>query len=437
MSTTTPLSPATGNPLPEWFAHDRFGMFVHWGLYSTPARHEWVMNVERIPAERYERYLDYFTADLFDPVAWAKAAKNAGMRYVVLTTKHHEGFALWDSKLTDYTVMHSPAGRDLVREFVDAVRAEGLRVGLYHSVIDWHHPQFPIDGLHPQRDDDAADIARVNEQRDIRVYADYLHGQVRELLTDYGAIDYLFFDFSYDETTPHRQWGGKGATDWRAEELLALVRELQPNIIVNDRLGIPGDIVTPEQYQPVAPMELDGVRVPWEACQTMDGSWGYHRDNRDNKTPDMLIRMLIDGVSNDGNLLLNVGPTARGVIDAEDLDTLAVIGEWMRFHEPSIRGAGHSDYVAPRDTRLTQRGNSIYVHVFAWPFGYLHVAGLAGQVKFVRFVHDGSELLFKDAPTKAQAGNTSMGGLPEGTLTIALPTIAPNVAVPVIEIILA
>ena len=285
----------------RWLREARLGMFIHWGLYSMPARHEWVKQRERLDDASYDRYFKHFDPDLFDPEVWARHAARAGMKYVVVTTKHHEGFCLWDSGLTDYKATNTPARRDLLRPIIDAFRAEGLRIGLYHSLLDWHHPDFPIDGMHPQRDDAAA-IAAARD-RDVTKYADYLHGQVEELLTQFGRIDYLWFDFSY----PQRVWGGKGRKDWRSEELLAKARKLQPDVIVNDRLDIPGDVTTPEQYQPAAPMA--GDEGLWEACQTLNGSWGYDRDNLDWKPVDMLVRMLADGVSKGGNLLLNVGPT--------------------------------------------------------------------------------------------------------------------------------
>ena len=233
-----------------WFTHDRLGLFVHWGLYALAARHEWVMSRELIPVAEYERYLNYFEADLYDPAEWAAAAKRAGMKYAVLTTKHHDGFCLCDSELTDYKVTNTPYGKDAVAGSVSAMREAGLKVGFYHSLIDWHHPDFTVDSFSPRRDD--ADPAEQDAKRQFARYREYLHGQVRELLTNYGRIDYLFFDFSY----PNRGWAGlagKGAEDWDADRLLALVRELQPDIIVNDRLGIPGDLVTPEQFQPSAP----------------------------------------------------------------------------------------------------------------------------------------------------------------------------------------
>lgn len=298
-----------------WFRHDRFGMFIHWGLYAMPARHEWVKTRECRPEAEYEKYFRYFQPDLFDARAWARQARAAGMRYAVLTTKHHEGFCLWDSRYTDYKVTNTPARRDVVREFVEAFRAEGLRVGFYYSLLDWHHPDFPIDMNHPRRKD--PDAQAQNEGRDMRRYAQYMRNQVAELLTGYGKIDILWLDFSYGE----RKEGwmrGKGKEDWESEALIALARRLQPGILINNRAGIEQDLWTPEQHQPTQWLRHPdtGELVTWEACQTFSGSWGYHRDEASWKSPDMLIRMLVNTVSLGGNLLMNVGPTARGYFDA-------------------------------------------------------------------------------------------------------------------------
>lgn len=414
--------------------HDRFGMFIHWGLYSLGARHEWLMSRERMSVADYERYVAVFDPDLFDARGWAQAAKTAGMRYVVLTTKHHDGFCLWDSALTDYTVMHTPFGRDVVAEFVDAVREAGLKVGFYHSLLDWHHPDFTVDGHHPLRDESS--VVAFGEGRDMGRYRRHLHGQVRELLTRYGRVDYVFFDFSYGEGAVPPVWGGKDADDWGADALLAMVRELQPGILVNDRLGIPGDFVTPEQYQPDRPMEVEGQAVVWEVCQTLNGSWGYDRDNTGYKSPDLLVRMLVDGVSKNGNLLLNVGPNGRGAFDANATDSLAGLGEWMRLHARSIYGAGASTFTPPSDVRYTQRGDRLYAHLFAWPFETLHLPGLAGKVTYAQLLNDGSEIAMRVIAPDTAAQNLTQGGQPEGTLTLALPVARPNVAVPVIELFL-
>ena len=414
----------------EWFVRDRFGLFVHWGIYALPGRHEWVKNREKISDADYQKYFDHFDPDLYDPVKWARAAKKAGMRYAVLTSKHHDGFCLFDSRLTDYKATHTPAGRDLLRPFVEAFRAEGLKVGFYYSLIDWHHAQFPVDGLHPQRDDEAFRAA--NGDRDIGKYAEYLHGQVREILTMYGKIDILWLDFSYSS----RDWGwskGKGKEDWRSEELIRMVRELQPDILVNNRTEVEQDFHTPEQFQPRGWLHLDGKPVTWEACQTLNGSWGYDRDNLDWKSPALLVRMLIDGVSKGGNLLLNVGPTARGEIDPRALATLEGMGEWMRLHERSIYGCTQSPFAAPTDCRYTYNPetNRLYLHVLSWPFKHVHLPQMAPLVRYAQLLNDGSEVRMQRFARPEQYPGTDADDL-----TLTLPVQPPDVLVPVVELFL-
>lgn len=416
-----------------WFTHDRFGLFIHWGIYSLAARHEWVKNFEKIRDEDYQKYFDHFYPDLYDPSAWVRAAKAAGMKYVVITTKHHDGFCLWDSALTDYKATNTPWGKDVLTPFVEAFRAEGFKIGFYHSLLDWHHPEFPVDGLHPMRDDEVA--REQSKQRDIRKYTEYLHGQTRELLTQFGKIDIMWFDFSYSG----RDWGwskGKGKDDWQSEKLAAMVRELQPGIILNDRLEIGGDVKTPEQYQPQAWMTVNGQRVMWEACQTLNGSWGYHRDNLDWKSVDMLVKMLIDGVSKGGNLLLNVGPTARGEFEPKALDRLQGIGEWMRVHGRSIYGCTASAFTPPPDCRYTQNGNRLYLHLFSWPFRHVHLPGLAPHVEYAQLLNDASEIKMSVIDPHQPAQNVTMGGISADTLTLELPIQKPDVTVPVIELFL-
>jgi alpha-L-fucosidase len=426
----------------SWFVHDRFGLFIHWGIYALPARHEWVKNRERIRDEDYQKYFDHFYPDLYDPAVWAREARNAGMRYFVVTSKHHDGFCLWNSALTDYKVTDTPWGQDLLTPMVEAFRAEGLKTGFYHSLIDWHHPEFPIDGLHPMRDDVA--FRESQQHRDVRKYAEYLHGQARELLTQFGRLDIMWYDFSY----PDRDWGwsrGKGRDDWQSERLLAMTRELQPDIIVNDRADLPenSDFKTPEQYQPQGWMTVDGQPVVWEACQTFGGSWGYYRDEHTWKSVDMLVRMLVDTVSKGGNLLLNVGPNARGEFDPRAVERLRGIGEWMRLHSRSIYGCTASSFSPPPDCRYTQTGpersrsdgDRLYLHLFAWPFRHVHLEGLAGRVAYAQLLNDASEIKMLTIDPDQLPQNTTMQGTPE-TLTLELPVRKPDVAVPVIELFL-
>lgn len=414
-----------------WFAHDRFGMFVHFGLYSIAARHEWVMNYEEITPQQYAGYAEHFDPDLFDARAIARTARQAGARYVVLTAKHHEGFCLWRTDTTDFSAPRH-CGRDLVAEFVEAMRAEGLRVGLYFSLLDWSHPDYTVDRHHPQRR--RPDVAELNADRDMARYRRYLHAQVTELLTRHGRIDYLFFDFT--EPAEHEGLPGKGPQDWDAETLLATCRRLQPEMVVNDRLGIPADLVTPEQYQPTRPLEVDGRPVLWEACQTINGSWGYHRDNHDSKTPELLVRMLAGSVALGGNLLLNVGPTGRGEIAPRDAVLFEQIGEWMHRHARAVRGAGPARFTPPSGVLYTQREDRLYAHLLDWPFGMLHLPGLAGRVRFARFLHDGSEILVREIPADQEAFNLVPAAPAPGTLTLTLPTRRPDVPLPVIELLL-
>ena len=425
-----------------WFTRDRFGMFIHWGLYALPARHEWVKTRERMTDADYDRYFRRFDPDLFDPRDWARQAKAAGMRYAVLTAKHHDGFCLFDSQFTDYKATNTPAGRDLVREFVDAFRAEGLRVGFYYSLLDWRHPDFTIDVHHPRRDDPDAEAQ--NEGRDMSRYCAYVRNQVTELLTNYGKIDVIWYDFSYPEQNGigDKAWmKGKGAADWEADRLIALTRSLQPDILINNRTGIEQDIWTPEQYQLQDWLRhpVTGERVVWEACQTFSGSWGYYRDETSWKSPAQLIRMLVNTVSAGGNLLMNVGPTARGCFDRRACEALDVFADWMKYNGRSIYGCTMAapDLLpaCPRDCRFTQSadGKRLYIHLFAYPFAHLELRGLAGKVEYAQFLADASELRLTEGGVDHFSEGASRA---DDLLVLDLPTLQPAAPVPVIELFL-
>ena len=423
----------------EWFQKDRFGMFIHWGIYALPARHEWVKSRECTAEEKYNMYFKYFNPDLYDPHDWAARAKAAGMKYVVFTTKHHDGFCMFDSKFTDYKCTNTPAGRDLTKEYVDAFRAAGLKIGFYYSLIDWHHPHFTIDRIHPRRNDKNA--AALNEGRDMTVYAKYMRDQVTELLTNYGKIDIMWFDFSYG-AEPNTTWPiGKGKDAWEAEKLLETVRSLAPEIIIDNRTDIEQDLWTPEQFQPYTWIKHNetGEYVVWEACQTFSGSWGYYRDELTWKSPEMLIRMLINTVAFGGNLLMNVGPTARGYLDERAQDALTVYENWMKYNSRSIYDCTMAEpdilESLPLDARFTQStdGKRLYLHLFAWPFKHIELKGLGGKVEYAQLLHDGSEVKLTDGGLKHFGV-----GLPEGEslLIIELPVVKPNVIVPVVELFL-
>jgi alpha-L-fucosidase len=417
----------------KWFVHDRFGMFIHWGLYAMAARHEWVKNNERIPNELYDaKYFKRFDPDLYDPNLWAKAAADAGMKYFVITTKHHEGFCLWDSKLTDYKATNTPAQRDLLKPMVAAFRKQNLHVGLYHSLIDWHHPQYVLDPcIGPYRDH--PDREKMNKGRDQSKYAAYLRGQVRELLTQFGKVDILFVDFSY----PNKAGTGKGRKDWESAKLYKVIRKLQPNIILNDRLDLDKgwDIKTPEQFVPREWVKVDGQPVVWEACQTFSGSWGYHRDEQSWRSVDELVRTLIECVSKGGNLLLNVGPTGRGEFDERALARLQGMGEWMKRHNRAIYGCTQAPegFKTPQDCRLTYNPvtKRLYVSIFAWPHKHIFLENMADKVEYAQLLNDGSEVSIHLDPWYVAQGMAA-----KNDLVLNLPHVQPNVAVPVVELFL-
>ncbi|WP_395627616.1 alpha-L-fucosidase [Daejeonella sp.] len=417
-----------------WWVNDRFGMFIHWGLYSLPARHEWVRNKEQISNEDYQKYFDNFNPDLYNPREWAKTAKAAGMKYAVITTKHHEGFTLFDSKFTNYKSTKTAYGKDLLREWVDAFRAEGIKIGFYYSLIDWHHPDFTVDYIHPLRTSDKAKLAELNKGRDMNKYREYLHNQVRELMTNYGKVDLLWLDYSYPGE------GGKGHEDWNSEKLLKMVRQLQPGVLVNDRLDLnkdesAWDFITPEQFKVAKWPEINGKQVPWETCQTFSGSWGYYRDEATWKNTDQLLTLLIESVSKGGNLLMNVGPTARGMFDERAEKALSNMGEWMKFNSRSIYGCTQApaEFKAPENSILTYNPitKRLYIHLLTYPLQNLTLPNFKGKVKYAQFLHDASEIKIT-----AKQSIWIKEEVNSNDLNLNLPVIKPNVVIPVIELIL-
>ena len=383
----------------QWFRDARFGMFIHWGLYAIPARGEWVRSNEQMPEEDYLPYFDEFDPVDYDPRKWAKAAKRAGMKYMVLTAKHHDGFCLFDSVYTDFKSTNTKLGRDIVADFLAAGRSEGLKVGLYYSLLDWHHPDFPHygDQHHPMR----GSPAYSNEDRDFERYLDYMHGQVEELCTNYGKIDILWFDFSYGRM--------RGET-WRATELVDMVRTLQPGVIIDNRLEVSGegygslaqcrptpyhgDFVSPEQMiPPNGIQDAQGRDIAWEACVTMNRHWGYCAADRLYKPAGLLIRKIVECVSKGGNLLLNVGPDARGNIPQESLERLEAIGKWMAQNSRSIHGCGKAGIEKPDYGRVTRNGNRLYFHIYENTLGPLPLLGLKReQIKSIRYLATGAEI---------------------------------------------
>ncbi len=365
--------PQHPDPRLDWWRRARFGMFIHWGLYSIPAgvwgdqsgHAEWIMNTAHIPVKEYEKFLDRFDPQDFDAEAWAQAAKGAGMEYLVITSKHHDGFALFDSAVSDYDVMATPFHRDIMKEIAAACRHRGLRFGWYHSIMDWHHPDYLPRRGWEKRSSEGASFPR---------YLRYLRAQVSELLSNYGAVDLMWFDGNWESTWSKEQ----------GRSLYEMCRRLQPQVIVNDRVGPPGsgigDFGTPEQ-------EVPATGIPgldWETCMTMNDHWGYNSHDHHYKSTTQLIRTLVEVVSKGGNLLLNVGPTAAGAFPPEALDRLRGIGAWMEVNGESIHGCGASPFAElewGRCTTRREREDSIlYLHVLRWPDGgSLELPGLANE----------------------------------------------------------
>ena len=412
----------------SWFTNDRFGMFIHWGLYSLPARHEWVRNKENISVKDYEKYFEHFEPDLYNPEEWAEQAVKAGMKYFVITTKHHEGFCLWDTKYTDYKATNTPlCGKDLLTPMVNAFRSRGIKVGFYHSLLDWHHPDYTVDNCHPMRKD--KEYLRNEHKKDMAKYRKYLYGQVEELMTLFGKIDVLWFDFSVAENDGFK---GKGKKEWGSEELIKMIRKNQPEIVINDRLQIPQDIFTPEQSQPKKWHKVDGKKVTWEVCHTFSGSWGYHRDEQSWKSTELCIKILIDTVSKGGNLLLNVGPTARGEFDSRAADRLNGMGEWMKRHSRSIYGCTEApkEFKCPEDARYTYNPKTkrLYLHLFSWPAKHVYL-DFGDKIAYAQLLNDASEVNINN---KASWGIN----VEKKQACLTLPEIKPNVEVSVIEIFL-
>ncbi|MCE7992707.1 MAG: alpha-L-fucosidase [Roseivirga sp.] len=417
-----------------WWTNDRFGMFIHWGTYSLAGRHEWVKKNERIPDERYQKYFENFNPDLFNPTEWAKMAKAAGMKYAVITAKHHEGFTLFDSEFTDYKATNTPYGKDALREWVDAFRAEGLKVGFYYSLIDWHHPEYTVDRVHPQSARSDEEYTQLNKGRDMGVYRQYVKDQVAEIMTNYGKVDILWLDYSF----PGKN--GKGRDDWGSIELMKMVRKLQPGIIINDRADLKDyaggwDFTTPEQFKVADWPTYNGQKIPWETCQTFSGSWGYYRDEMTWKNNKQLLVLLIESVSKGGNLLLNVGPTGRGTIDHRAEAALEKMGKWMKVNSRSIYGATQApeEFHIPDNSLLTYNPetNRLYVHLLDYPLQNFTLRGFKGKVKYAQFLHDASEILITEP--HGYWGKEKLG---EGDINLALPVVKPNVEIPVIELIL-
>src|SRR3954451_22080168 len=369
-SSLVPFAPAAAAAVADqaqrmqWWHDARFGMFIHWGLYSVLGRHEWAMEQEGIPVAEYEQLAKKFNPKPNAARAWARLAKQAGQKYMVMTTKHHEGFCHFDTKTTSYCAPKQAAGRDLVREYVEAARAEGMRVGFYYSLMDWHHP----DGARCATDEAAR-----------RRFVDYIHGQVKELMSNYGRIDILWYDVPWP----------LDAKGWESVEMNKMVRKLQPDIIINNRSKIPEDFDTPEQR-----IEASQNR-PWESCMTLNDSWGYHSADFNWKTPTTVIRNLITCARDGGNYLLNIGPKPDGSIPVESVQILSTVGDWMSKNGATIY---QSDPCQPRRGNylsFTRKGNTLYAHVHSWRGEPVTIGNLLNRVLPAKYFATGEPVKFQ------------------------------------------
>ncbi|MDA1360952.1 alpha-L-fucosidase [Glycomyces luteolus] len=336
----------------------KFGMFIHWGLYAIPARGEWVQFAEGLPAEEYGQYAPQFDPSGFDAAEWVALAKAAGQKYLVFTAKHHDGFCMWNTALTDYNIVKaSPFGRDPIAELAAECERQGLTFGVYYSVKDWHHQDYPTRYTYRTKRHPDGFHGRPKTDADFMKYMDYMEGQLRELMTGYGRIGTLWFDWYGDafEREDERE---------RARQIIDMVHDLQPDCVVNDRLGgVGADFTTAEQTIPGSA----GDR-PWEACMTVAGSWGYSANDTVKDGP-TLIRDLVDIAGKGGNYLLNVGPNEQGRIGEAEAASLREVGRWLEANGESVHGtaAGPSMRWEPNLAAATRRPGKEYLHLDSWP----------------------------------------------------------------------
>lgn len=378
------ISQMDDNERMAWWRDARLGMFIHWGLYAIPAGEwngetnhaEWIRTTAQIPLETYDQFVGQFNPVKFNAKEWVQMAKDAGMKYIVITSKHHDGFCLFDSKFTDFDVMSTPFQRDILKELSDACNQAGLKMCWYHSIMDWHHPDYL-----PRRD---WETTRSAEGAQLDRYIAYMKNQLKELVSNYGKIGVLWFDGEWEGTWNHEH----------GRDLYDYVRGLQPDIIINNRVdkgrsgmegltregGFAGDFGTPEQEIPATGLP----NVDWETCMTMNDHWGYNKNDHNWKSSEDLIQKLADIASKGGNFLLNVGPTSEGLLPQPSIDRLKEMGCWMKINGESIYGTHASPFESLPWGRCTQKSlgenTRLFLHIFDWPQnGELVVPGIFNE----------------------------------------------------------
>lgn len=383
----------------EWWREARFGMFIHWGLYAIPAGEwndskdyaEWIRENAQIPLQKYDEFVAQFNPEKFDAKEWVKIANDAGMKYIIITSKHHDGFCLFDSKFTDFDICSTPYKKDILKQLSDAAHEAGIKIGFYYSIMDWHHPDYL-----PRR---SWELNRPVEGAKFERYVAYVKNQLKELLTNYGEVAVLWFDGSWENT-----WNNK-----YGKELYNFVKELQPNIIINNRVGTeenfpaqgvksvaPGDYKTPEQFIP----ELGQTGVDWETCMTMNDHWGYNKYDNNWKSTGDLIQKLSNIASKGGNFLLNVGPTAEGVFPEPSIYRLKEIGKWLKINGTSIYGSTAGPFQKLDWGCCTQKSAGektiLFLHVFNWPQnGELDLPGIENNPTRVFLLSDKNQKLLR------------------------------------------
>jgi len=397
----------------DWFETAGLGLFIHWDHASQQGLEiSWplvggggiLIHAQDVTPAQYHSSATTFDPQGWDPVALARLAASIGVQYAVLTTKHHSGFSMFDTKLDDWSVVKaSPYGKDIVRSYVDAMRAEGIRVGFYYSLCDWHHADYPPFELEHRPYQLGVSPPMPSEEQ-WASFLEFMYGQIRELLTDYGTIDVLWFDGGWE----------RRASQWRSDELEALIRSLQPNIVINDRLPRVGDYDTPEQFvPPTAPPRK------WETCMTMNESWSFNPDDHDYKSARSLVHTLCEVAGKGGNLLLNVSPRGDGTLPPEQIERLEHLGAWTARHREAVIGTTAGLEAWQHYGPSTKRGNRVYVHLLSRPYDSITVRGVkVRRIERITELSTGTELDF----TTRTGIIEGFGPDPDGEVTITVPS---------------